>query len=222
MDREFLLSSSYQSIMNRFVPYPGPGLNEAEEESPSYMFRHHKQRRKLGAWRWRGMQANAQAIMSRCAMGTVIDFGGAWGPLGLGSHIVDAKPEDIFGNKVKAASLDEIDWQVDAVFTSHTIEHLENPDTFVSSAHRILNQQGVVIVQVPSWTCQRWRVNNSMGHTLQGGEHYSTFGMEADPPIDGLECYRSVVDLFNPLFRCLKAGYCGDNSIFYVGAKRND
>jgi hypothetical protein len=182
-------------------------LDDAELKTESWRLRHSPEAiRTLGVWRWKGMQRHMERILSLCVGKRVIDFGGADGPLGLGSEVVDrqAKRKSIAGVG-----------QVDVIFTSHTLEHLSDPKAWIIEACYRLVDNGYLIIHVPAWTCKRWRAGEY--HNDRQTDHRQTFCLSVEDnrpygtPIDGLMAKLFDIEL---------AEHCGDNSLMVIGRKR--
>lgn len=175
-------------------------LHDAEQRTESWQRRHSPEAiAQLGVWRWKGIQKHAARILDAICGKRVIDFGGADGPLGFGSIVVDSKSE--------AKTLDDIAGQVDVIFTSHTLEHVEDVEGFLTeSFHKLLNG-GVLIAHVPAWTCERWRADR-YNNSAQPNGHKHTFD------IPGLAERFSLSGFDMEL-----AEYCGDDSIIIFARK---
>lgn len=181
--------------------------DDAEQRTRSWRLRHSPEARAtLGAWRWLGMQRHMDRILELCVGKTVIDFGGADGGLGLGSVVVDLRAE--------LQTLDDYHGMADVIFTSHTLEHLDQPGLWMLKASDKLNAGGYVIIHVPSWTCRRWCV--PAYHSETQSPHLHTFGLLSDgcgEPIDAMAAMPFEIEL---------AEHCGDNSILVIGRKRDN
>jgi hypothetical protein len=126
----FLRSREYADLMSRHLPVDGNhDLHEAQNETQNYRFRHHTAAHRLGVFRWRGIQKHLDTLlpMLTASGSKVVDFGGAGGPLGLGSEVVDRLSQDAWGRAVPHHSL------------------------------RCLKRGGQLILHVPSFHCERWR-----------------------------------------------------------------
>jgi hypothetical protein len=184
-------------------------LDDAELKTESWRLRHSPEAiRTLGVWRWKGMQRNMERILALCVGKRVIDFGGADGPLGLGSIVVDSKAEH--------KSLDDVPGLVDVVFTSHTIEHLQDVAAWMATAATKLYPGGCLIAHVPAWTCKRWQAGEY--HNDRQTDHQWTFALWYD--------WRPTIEIaINKLiedagFEIELAEHCGDNSLMVIGRKR--
>jgi hypothetical protein len=87
---------------------------------------------------------------------SVIDFGGAAGPVGYGAIIVDPLSQTKALYDVVAA--------VDTIFASHVLEHVGNLRSCLAAMRAQLKPGGHLIVHSPSYRCERWRAGNYEGH----------------------------------------------------------
>ena len=187
-------------------------LHDAEFNTESWRRRHSPEAiKQLGVWRWKGIQDNAVMILSEIVGKRVIDFGGADGPLGFGSEILDQKNEG--NNPVYAYQT------VDVIFSSHTLEHIGSIEKLLSTFKDWLKSGGCLIVHVPSYTCVRWRAEN-YSNPNQSENHHHTFSLHISPIF--LDHPVEVIDItlkklgFNIEF----AEYVGDDSILILGRKK--
>jgi hypothetical protein len=224
LSADFLLSDNYKRIMYRKVDQPfqfEDFVDDAEKSTTNYKYRHSIYLQKqLGSWRWKGMyqfrNLMLPIIFKENSKG--IDLGGAYGPVSPNAIIVDFAKQDIFGKPVQYKYLEEVDFQVDFIYTSHTFEHIPDLEKLVTQIRRILKPGGYLIVLVPSYSCVDWRVGN---HTnLYHNDHVWTFylsGTEINEPINNL----LAIDTFlEKHFDVTLKKYTGDNSILII-ARRN-
>ena len=217
---EFLMSPAYKELMNRHLPYDlSYDLHEAQNDTSSYRFRHHQQGRRLGVFRWRGIQENLDLILDRIS-GTgkvIVDFGGAAMPLALGSQVVDRMETDVFGNSVPYHSLLQLPEKADVIFSSHTLEHIPNLDEVLAEISTALKPHGILILLVPAFSCVDWRagVHKNPSHN----DHCWTFGLaETVVPPDMMK-YLPIDTKLSQFFRFISAKYCGDDSIFLLASQ---
>ncbi len=184
--------------------------DDAQRETESWRLRHAPAARAtLGAWRWLGIARYAPFILHLCLGKRIIDFGGADGPLGLGSIIVDAKTPwglDAFRDN-----------SVDVVFTSHTLEHCADLTETLATVLRVLKPDGALIVHVPAWTCSRWLPENYPAADQL--PHYHAFAL-ANDLVAPAACIRLDALLMTAGLWLSLARYVGDNSILIIGRKR--
>lgn len=212
---EFLRSAEYTTLMGRHLPHPGIyDLYEAQNDTRNYRFRHREIQDRLGVFRWRGMQKHLATVLELVTApgAVVVDFGGAAGPLGLGTTLVDQQQVDCLGRAVKYHSLDEIEGSIDVIFSSHTLEHIPELEAILASFTRHLSADGHLLLHLPSVTCERWRAGNHL-HKVYN-PHVWTFGIGPKP--EGITCqnYLDVRDYLGSRFRVETLEYCGDDSIF--------
>jgi hypothetical protein len=188
-------------------------LHDAEHRTESWKYRHSPDAiAQLGVWRWKEIQENASAILGIICGKRVIDFGGADGPLGFGSIVVD--------EKVEHKTLSDVQGELDVIFTSHAIEHLEDAKKWINDAFANLNRGGVVIIHVPAHTCRRWR-KGSYANPNQASEHKHTFALSTDvglPDGDWYDRIDSMVSLAG--FSIESCEYVGDDSILVIARKQ--
>lgn len=106
----------------------------------------------IGAWRWSIVQKYAQTILDVVNMSYVVDFGGAAGPIGYNAIVVD------YDSPTK--SLVDLPGRVNAIFSSHTIEHVKDLRLLSIMFREKLDEGGVCIVIVPSFRHERLRAGN--------------------------------------------------------------
>lgn len=180
--------------------------DDAELKTESWRLRHSPEAiRTLGVWRWKGMQRHMDRILALCVGKRVIDFGGADGPLGLDSVIID--------NQIGRYLDDEK--PADVVFTSHTLEHCTDLSGIIKDISDKVLPGGYVIVHVPAWTCKRWCAGQY--HNDRQSDHRHTFCLSVEndrpqgTPIDAMMAKHFEIQL---------AEHCGDNSLMVIGRKR--
>jgi len=140
-------------------------------------------RTSVGAWRWPLLHADRVAnLLDDWISGAdrIIDYGGAAGPLGYGSLVVD-RIADVRG-------LEEVDGQCDLIFTAHTLEHVVDLGLVLCSFHWKLPAGGRVIALVPSWRKEMLRAEN-------WAYHAQTFCLSVDP--DAPDEYTRLDLMFN-------------------------
>lgn len=219
-DEAFLRSAEYAALMARHLPWDGSyDRHEAQNETRNYRFRHGEAARRLGVFRWRGMQTHLDSILSLVAAPgrKVIDFGGAGGPLGLGSLVVDQLEHDVWGRPVPHRTLEEAGRDVDVVFSSHALEHVEPLDDVLRSMHACLKPEGHLVLHVPSFHCERWRAGVHRNRLYN--DHVWTFGLGPLP--EGIAChnYADIALEVKKRFTPQVAEYCGDDSILIIARK---
>jgi SAM-dependent methyltransferase len=216
----FVRSQEYDELMSRYLPCDGSfDLHEAQNETHSYNFRHRVVHNRLGVFRWRGMQRHRARILDivENAQGRVLDFGGAAGPLGLGSVVVDQLEVDVFGRPVTLHSLAAARGGVSVVFSSHAMEHVPALDDTLREIRDTLEPGGTMILHVPSYFCERWRAGR---HTHRSfNDHVWTFGLEDKPLASELPSYANIASRVARHMAVELAEYCGDDSIFLLARR---
>ncbi len=99
----------------------------------------------IGAWRWPLLVKYRDTIVPLLKGKRAIDFGGLAGPVGYGAIIVD------HGGEFPA--LYDVPGPVDTIFSSHTLEHVQDIDGVLGCMRDKLLRGGHLIAHVPSW---RW------------------------------------------------------------------
>lgn len=218
---EFLRSSEYDELMARHLPCDGAfDLHEAQNQTPSFTFRHRVVAPRLGVFRWRGMQRHKQRILGliEAAQRRVLDFGGAGGPLGLGSSVVDQLERDAWGRPVELRSLGAARGAADVIFSSHALEHIPPLDELLAQMRESLVPGGTLVAHVPSYFCERWRAGTHSSRRYN--DHVWTFGLEDAPLASGLVAYANIATRVAAHLDVELAEYCGDDSII-VFARRS-
>jgi hypothetical protein len=215
---DFFQSGLYEELMNRHVPYDGKyGLHEAETATKSFMFRAFETEHVLRAFCWRGVQENLDLILGllKDSSGPVVDLGGAAGPFGLGSVVVDLLPYDVDGNGVPYRTLSELPSQPSVILSSHTLEHIPELPAELERIRDSLAPGGTLVAHVPAFSCVRWRAGTHSHASF--GDHAWTFGLSDTPDVpEGLVNYVEIDALLARYFQVESAVYCGDDSIFAV------
>lgn len=157
-------------------------------------------RRLVGAWRWpllHQRQVYEKLLEWIDESESIIDFGGAAGPLGYGALVVDR----IAGVR----GLEEIDGPVDMIFTAHTLEHVADLGLLMCSFHWKLRAGGRLVALVPSYENEMLRAENWDFHAqtfcMSGDEelpeHYvrldQLFARHRFQPVLAAEGYKNFV-----------------------------
>jgi len=223
VQKSFLLSDEYKALMSKHLPFPGTyDMHEAQNETKNYLYRHAEVNEKLGIFRWRGMQKHMQLILDTIdgiSPDKVIDLGGAACPLGFNSTIVDFLEKDAWGRKVPYKYIENYPNKVDVVFTSHTLEHIDNLEEVLGNVHQQMNNGAKFIAHIPSFYCERWRVGIHKNRSYN--DHAWTFGLAETEAPKSLKKYKEIDTLLARFFNLEIVEYCGDDSIFIFGEKKN-
>jgi len=103
-----------------------------------------------GVWRWRGLYEYRHVLIPELIDAHhIIDFGGALGPLGFGAWIVDTGRISIWGENTSLAENLGGDGYYDIVFTSHTLEHVEDYEGTLRMLVDSVKPGGLFIAHVP-------------------------------------------------------------------------
>jgi hypothetical protein len=215
---EFLRSQAYQDLMNKHVPWHGdPGLHEAQTWTKSFQERHFTSFDELQTFRWRGFQHHLELLLEHLLGREVVDLGGAAGPVGLGSVVVDQLDTDVFGRPIPYKSLSALPGPVDTVISSHTFEHIPDLVGVLGEVRKALRPGGTLIAHVPAFSCERWRVG--IHRKPEFGDHVWTFGLSGTTTLpSGLRNYAEVDKMIAEQFDVQMAEYVGDDSILVVAA----
>ena len=208
-------------------------LYDAEPRTANYTHRHNTIRKKLGTWRWKGV-FQFKDILSPIIFNPKlkgIDFGGSQRPISYDVDIVDVEHTDDLGRPVKYHSMDDLDFNPDFIFSSHTLEHLDDLDFYLKKFYKKLKPNGYFITLIPSYSCKRWHANtgNWMGNEAAKGTpgalaalHKHTFVLaETNWEFMGLNSPVEIDTKLKEYFNLEIIKYTGDNSIFILGTKKN-
>jgi len=110
----------------------------------------------VGAWRWPLFQKHRTLLLELATSGYVIDFGGAAGPVGYRTIIVDAAGP--------VTSLWDLPGQIQGIITSHTLEHIEDLPLLLRCMYEKIEPGGWLVIQVPGWKHPRISAGNWPGH----------------------------------------------------------
>ncbi len=216
----FLTSEKYEELMVQKLPYPAIYDNhEAQNETQNYLFRHTEVDHLLGIFRWRGMQKHKDFLLEKLNNPKlkIVDFGGAACPVGLNSTVVDYLKVDKWGQKVPYRNIEDVPHDLDMVFTSHTLEHVEPLEEVLQKIKDKLVDGGWFVVHIPSFFCERWRVGIHTNNKYN--DHVWTFGLAGSDVPDGLQNYCEADTVIGKFFKIELAEYCGDDSIFMICRK---
>lgn len=179
-------------------------------------YRHSEEmREKLGVWRWKGMyeyQDYIKYLLNKAQ--TVIDVGGALGPLGFGSIIVDKEKKSIWGQNCVSGVPKKLYEKIDMVFSSHYLEHRKYIKEQIAYWYCILKQGGHLILHVPSIKgAEYW-------HPDVKPKHEWCFAL-METTIQDLSKTVYLDSMVAKHFKIKMAKYCGDCSIMIIAQKSN-
>ena len=220
LNKEFLLSEEYKDLFTRRVKDQykfDADINDAEELTPNFKFRHFYFNRALGSWRWKGVYQNRELLSKYIFDENLkgIDFGGAYGPISKNTHIVDFSERDIFGRDVEIKSLDQVDFKIDYLFSSHTFEHIQELNQTLNQVKEMMNPEGQLFLNLPSYSCKRWR--SGIHTNKKFNDHKWTFYLSGDnKALEEISDNNplAIDETVEQFFEIQKAEYVGDNSIF--------
>jgi SAM-dependent methyltransferase len=86
-----------------------------------------------------------------------IDIGAGRWPLPGARSIDDSEHENAY-------SINEPDGSLDYIFSSHTLEHLENPDAALFEWCKKLRKGGIIFLYLPHPACEMWLPENLIFH----------------------------------------------------------
>lgn len=167
--------------------------------------------KKYGVWRWEGLRENSSIIMPKLHH-PILDVGGALGPLGFNSIIVDKLEKDINGNPIKYHSITEIDFDVKTIFSSHLLEHLPNPVKHLQRCSRLIVPGGYCIVHVPS-------IYNMTNHPYFKDSHMWLFAADGLTVQAGYSHILPLRKLMEMYFELEYIEYVSDCSILAIGRR---
>ena len=224
VDKNYLLSNQY---VDEMLAYYGGNhdeflnfLYDADPKTDNYNFRHFQLVHKLGGWRWKGIFTYRQTFVDLIYSDELkgIDFGGSQRPISEHTDIVDIEDTDFYGRPVKYHSLDDVDYDLDFIFSSHTLEHIPNIEEILQQMYDNLTQDGILALNLPAYTCKRWVAKT--GHWMGGTPHVHTFKLkktEVNEYITNLIDIDWLIEKFG--FKISLAEYTGDNSIVIFAEK---
>ncbi len=222
LTRDFLSSPAYEELFLEKVSDRAAFnefLDDAQQKTPNFMYRHQKMHRVLGAWRWKGLFLNRNEFIP-CLFDSknrVIDFGGAFGPVSQQATIVDFARKDVFGNTVNYHDLSQVNFQADIIFSSHTFEHIKELERVLRDIRNILKPGGQLILNLPAYSCIRWQ--HGVHTNKKFNDHYWTFILKQTQLTEELPHLMAIDELIEKHFEVLRCNYTGDNSIFIWARK---
>jgi hypothetical protein len=192
-------------------------LNDAENYTEDFNYRHFDKSAKLllGCYRWKGVFQHRDYLKNALKPSNSIDLGGAAGPIG-NSTVVDNLKFDSNNNPVKYKSIDSVDFDVNFIFSSHTLEHILDIKGMLSSMSRKLNESSSIFLHLPAYTCKRW-LPEIHSH-VHFGNHQWSFSLSGD---QNAPIHKNIVidELVKQYFNNVKSSYVGDNSIVIMADK---
>ncbi len=166
-------------------------------------------RARYGVWRWQGMYEYRNVLLPELDTSVVYDFGGALGPLGLDSTVIDVLPLSIWGHACLPLRSDL--GHADVVFTSHTLEHVPSLAGACALLARVLKTDGLFVAHVPHVSSDWWWPQNK-------AEHLRTFGCNVLDDGPAMVFLADVIDQFDN-FDIEVNRRCGDGSMMVIARK---
>ncbi len=225
LNKEFILSDQYDAIMTAktsSLEEFTKQTDDAELFHSNYKHRHsnYNNAKTLGCWRWKALWQYKDVIAPLVFDSKLngIDFGGANGPVSFNTTIVDFDDKDVFARKVNYRNLEDLKEPADFVFTSHTLEHIEDLDTILGKIKDCLKPNGKFIAHVPAYSCIRWRPGIHTNKKFN--DHVWSFHLEGDENINASVPKPLAIDTkIKAYFSVETSEYVGDNSIMVIGTK---
>jgi len=221
---EYLNSREYIDDMligyNGTYPQFVSELYDAEPKTNNYNIRHFQLVRKLGCWRWKGIFTYKETFINLIFNENLkgIDFGGSQRPISSHLDIVDIEETDYYGRPVKYKSLDDVDYDIDFVFSSHTFEHIPNLKEILKDIYRNLVTDGILALNLPSYSCKRWWADT--GNWMGGTPHVHTFKLKKTTVTEDIPKLINIDELIEEVgFKIALAEYAGDNNIIIFAEK---
>ena len=147
-----------------------------------------------------------------------IDFGGSQRPIASHLDIVDIESTDFYGRPVKYNSLDKVDYNIDFIFSSHTLEHIPNLDEILNQIYTNLVKDGILALNLPSYSCKRWWADT--GNWMGGTPHVHTFKLKKTTINEDIPNLLNIDEVLeNVGFNISLAEYAGDNNIIVFAEK---
>jgi hypothetical protein len=193
-------------------------LNDAEELTEDFKYRHFDNHAKslLGCYRWKGVYQHRDYLKNILESSNSIDLGGAASPIG-NSIVVDNLKFDYNNNPVKYNTIESVDFDVNFIFSSHTLEHVFDIKGILLSMSRKLNESGSIFLHLPAYTCKRW-LPGIHSH-LDFGDHQWSFSLSSDKNAPSTDRNIVIDKLVKNYFNNIKSFYTGDNSIIVMADK---
>lgn len=165
-----------------------------------------------GVWRWEGYH-RFRTLLVEILQGSILDIGGASGPLGFGADILDIQDVDIHGLPVFFSDISQAEGQYDIIHSSHCLEHFYPVYKTVKEWSKRLKMFGVFILHVPLWYMGSLHPDNHPAHKWAFSYDGNTF-IETKSKILPL---KPILDrFFYPVIAALTINGC----LFYIGIKK--
>ena len=212
---EFINSVEYTKFMFKDIDENSDMMNLAQK---SMSFWNRYTQFQYGSWRWFSAYQHRD-IIAKYVFSDMkgIDFGGGRGPIFGNAEIVDILEIDSEGREIKYHNLNKFKSDIlDYVFSSHTLEHVEDLRHELNELHRVLKENGKLILLLPSHTCYRWNVGG-------GNTHERNLYLSTDKHADYMKDFVDFVEIDTYIrvsgFNIIEVENCWDNNIFILAEK---
>lgn len=223
-NKEYLLSDNY--INDMLIGYNGSyddfiyELYDAEPKTNNYNIRHFQLSQKLGGWRWKGIFTYRETFINIIFNDNLrgVDFGGSQRPISSHIDIVDIESIDYYNRPIKYHKLLEVEYPIDYIFSSHTLEHIPNLGDVLEEMYDALVEDGILALNLPSYSCKRWWANT--GNWMGGTPHVHTFKLKKSNITEKIPNLINIDELLEEKgFKIALAEYAGDNNIIIFAEK---
>lgn len=121
-----------------------------------------------------GLMKYAPFIRFICRDKNVADFGGCENTLDVSANIfiVDMKSE--------YHSTTDVPVKLDIIFSSHTLEHVDDLENTIDEFYRSLTDGGLLILHVPDWRYFGWWSHKFQHDHASGSSHKRIFKLTTD------------------------------------------
>ena len=171
--------------------------------------------RSIGAWRWKGIFDNRKIVMRHIFDPNQIgiDFGGYKGPIGGYTKVIDILSHN---------SLDDLeDNSLDYIFTSHTLEHVNEIEHVIETMYKKIKDGGKLIILIPSFTKEVWRayIAEDHIHTMKlADDILNHYKVPENPPYkEHLIEIDTLLEKYG--FKIIIAKHTSEHCIFIYGEK---
>lgn len=223
-NKKYLTSDTY--IQDMMIGYNGnyedfiSDLYDAEPKTNNYNIRHFQLAQRLGGWRWKGIFTYRETFTNIIFNDNLkgVDFGGSQRPISSHIDIVDIEEVDYYKRPVKYHSLEEVKYDIDFIFSSHTLEHIPNLGEILEQMYDNLVKDGILALNLPSYSCKRWWANT--GNWMGGTPHVHTFKLKKTNIKENIPNLINIDELLESKgFKIALAEYSGDNNIIIFAEK---
>lgn len=212
--QHFLINSNMN--YNDFISFH----YDAEPKTQNYEIRAFQFRTMLGVWRWKGIFTYRDTFISIIFNDKLkgVDFGGSQGPVAPHVDIVDLENIDYYGRPIKYHKLSEVEYSIDYIFSSHTLEHIPNLEEVLEEMYKALEKDGILALNLPSYSCKRWWADT--GNWMGGTPHVHTFKLKKTKVEEDIPKLINIDELLEQKgFKIALAEYAGDNNIIIFAEK---